>query len=86
VKSEDITSKNDQWVKNNGATEHWCVESANSEQGRVLEVTQNVATLDYCEKVVLCLWNGTMTNEDFLISTQSQNNYCDAPSEILARV
>ena len=36
--SEDITSKNDQWVGDNGATEHWCVGSANSEQGRVLEV------------------------------------------------
>ena len=44
--SEDITSKNDQWVGDNGATEHWCVGSANSERGRVLEVAQNVATLD----------------------------------------
>ena len=31
--SEDITSKNDQWVGDNGAAEHWCVGSANSEQG-----------------------------------------------------
>ena len=44
--SEDITSKNDQWVGDNGATEHWCVGSANSERGRVLEVAQNVATLE----------------------------------------
>ena len=44
--SADITRKNDQWVGDNGATEHWCVGSANSEQGRVLEVAQNVATLD----------------------------------------
>ena len=26
-------SKNDQWVGDNGATEHWCVGSANSERG-----------------------------------------------------
>jgi len=44
--SKDITSKNDQWVGKNGAAEHWCVGSANSERGRVLEVAQNVATLD----------------------------------------
>ena len=44
--SADITRKNDQWVGDNGAAEHWCVGSANSERGRVLEVAQNVATLD----------------------------------------
>ena len=39
--------------------------SANSEQGRVLEVAQNVATLDDCEKVLLSLGNGTVTDEEF---------------------
>ena len=52
--SEDITSKNDQWVRDNCAAEHWCMGSANSEQGRVLEVAQNVATLDGFVSFSLC--------------------------------
>ena len=55
--SEDITGKSYQWVGYNGAAKHWCVGSANSEQGRVLEVAQNVTTLDDCEKVLLSLGN-----------------------------
>ena len=40
--SGDITNRNDQFVGENG--------SANSEQGRVLKLAQNVATLDDLEK------------------------------------
>ena len=63
--SEDITSKNDQWVGDNGAAEQWCVGSANSERGRVLEVAQNAATLDDCEKFLLSLGNRSVTEEEF---------------------
>jgi len=59
--SEDITSKNDQWVRDNGAAEHWCMGSANPERGRVLEVAKNVATLDDCEKVLLSLGRKTFS-------------------------
>ena len=45
--------------------EHWCMGSADSERGRVLEVAQNVATLYNCEKVLLSLGNGTVTKEEF---------------------
>ena len=64
--SADITRKNDQWVGDNGATEHWCVGSANSEQGRVLEVAQNVANLDGLTKVLASGAKASVTEKDIL--------------------
>ena len=62
--SNYFVSNNDQWVGDSGVTVHWIEKSANSEQGRVLEVAQNVANLDGLAKVLVSGAKASVTKKN----------------------
>ena len=62
--SDYFVSNNDQWVGDSGVTVHWLEKSANSEQGRVLEVAQNVANLDGLAKVLASSAQSSVTEKN----------------------
>jgi len=63
--SDYFVSNNDQWVGDNGTAVHWNEKSVNSEQGRVLEVAQNVANLDGLAKVLASGAKASVTEKNF---------------------